>query len=667
MFKAPHHFVRYSATMLMQLCRRFIVALICMQPCVLAAQQTTESTLRAELAAATTDSAHARISGALAWELKFIKNEEALSLAREEIRLAPEDPLRLADGYRIIGLILVTENKPEEGLENYARAIDNARKAKSAFYEASCNSLMAGMYQDLGDYDRSLQYYLEGLKVAEQGHNGRMTATILNNIATIYDATGHEQAKALSYFKRALAQAKEMGSYPFAGMISSSIAGEYMNMGKKDSAMLMMDSALVLAERGGGRGYEYASTLGGLGDIYASLQKPLLAESCLKESVHLMDSLKRPMNVFNPITSLSTLYLKQGRITKAKALADRMLAESKKYGAKRYIREAYKLLSDIAHSNKQDALALEYMQQYSSWNDSVFNETREQSMANTQSRAALAQKEMEVKYDTKQKEQENKLLKTHNNTLRLSVAGTIVGLLLLSLSLLLIWRTSKQKERINKELEEKNKLIEQQSKEKDMLMMEIHHRVKNNLQIVSSLLNLQANAVSDATAKDALKASHNRVKSIALIHQKLYMQEEMTAISLEEYVMQLCSNLKIVFEVPQVEIKCSVSPPDLKLDMEQSIPLGLILNELVTNSIKYGLMNRDGGCINIYLSDDEKGGCILDFSDNGVGMPADFDLKATATLGMRMIQELTRQLRGTLTYAPSIGVNFRIVFPRQQV
>ena len=113
-------------------------------------------------------------------------------------------------------------------------------------------------------------------------------------------------------------------------------------------------------------------------------------------------------------------------------------------------------------------------------------------------------------------------------------------------------------------------------------MLEIHHRVKNNLQIVSSLLNLQANSMHDETAVAALRESQNRVKSIALIHQKLYAREELSAILLEEYINELSVNLKSVFNAGQISILSAVHPPHLKLDMDTTIPLSVILNELIT-------------------------------------------------------------------------------------
>lgn len=625
-----------------------------------------ENRLRAELEAATTDTLRCRLYGELAWELKFTNNTEAYSLAAEEIKLANNNPLRLADAYRTQALVKVINNELSEGLRLYQIAIDNARKAKSELYEASCLSLIAGMYQDLGDYDQALHYYFEGLKVAEQGKEQKMVATLYNNIASVYGSAGYDPQFGLTYYRRALNEANRLKNYAFGALVASNMASVYMDARKQDSAEIMIVEALANNKASGTHGYEYAVTLTNVGEIYSRLKKYAEAEAYLKEAIAIQDSLKRPINVLGPVSILCNLYINNNKIAEAKTLADRLITTAREYNTKLYLREGYKLMSDIARRQGNTAQALDYYEQYSAWNDSVFNETREQSLANVRSRAELAQKELEVQYETGKKTQENQILKLQNNNLRIGVIGAIMAVALISLLASFIYKGNKAKEAANKELTEKNTLIEKQSKEKDILMQEIHHRVKNNLQIVSSLLNLQANSISDGFAKDALRESHNRVKSIALIHQKLYMQEDLSAISLQEYVLQLCAHLKTVFNANLVNINCSVYPPHLKLSMETSIPLGVILNELVTNSIKYGQINREGGQINIAFIADGGGFCTLQFSDNGVGMPQQFDIKKSNSLGLKIVQELSRQLKGTLNYVAAPENAFTLVFPLQK-
>ncbi len=626
-------------------------------------QPSKEAELRNKLQAATSDTARAGLNGELAWELKFKNNAEAFDLAAEEIRLAPNDPLRLADAYRTQALVRVIDNRLTEGLDLYELCLQNARKAKSSFYESSCFSLMAGLYQDKGDYDKALHYYLEGLKVAEKAGDTRMMGTLYNNLASVYGSAGYAPELALQYYNSALQQARKLNNFAFAGLVTANMAGEYLRAGKKDSSSLFAQLAVEYAAKSGTHGYEFAVVLTNVGDIYRQLNRLPEAEAYLKEAIAIQDSLRRPINIMGPISILCNLYLQQHKTKEAESLGIRLLDSAVVYNTKPFIREGYKVLSEAAKQRNDAVLALQYYEQYSAWNDSVFNDTREQSIANVQSRAELDKRELEVQYETKKKTQENKLLTLQNYSLRFGVLFGIVAVLLLALVVFLVVRANKLKEKTNRELEEKNKRIAQQNREKDMLMQEIHHRVKNNLQIVSSLLNLQANSITDQAAKDALRESHNRVKSISLIHQKLYMQDDLSAISLEEYVVQLCSHLKYVFNAPQVEIVCHVYPPHVKLDMQTSIPLGVILNELITNSIKYAQINRPGGQIQVTFTDDLGGLCTLQFTDNGVGMPADFDVRKSPTLGMRMVNELTRQLQGTITYTTFPQPTFTITFP----
>lgn len=635
---------------------------------VLLPAQTVEE-LRNQLSKATTDSARARLSGVLAYKIVFTDTAEAIRLTDDEIRLSPsgDSLLLLADAYRTRGLIRAIQNRLPEAMDMYDHSLDYARRANNKYYEAACKSLIAGMYQDNADYENALKYYLDAYKAAEQSGDKRTIGSCCNNIATVYGAAGREPELCLKYYTRAMQQAIAINNLAFAGLIATNMAGEYMRSAKKDSAEIMMKAALDFANRSGVRAYEYAVTLTGVGELYAQMNKPDAAQQMLLQAIALFDTLKRPINVLNPIMSLCNLYLKQNKIAEAEVLGQRLLHDAQFYNARIFIREGYRLLSEIARHRNRFELALQYFTQYSAWNDSVFNDTQQKSIANVQARAELAQRELEVQYQTAQKTQELQILKLNNRYLRVGVLLAVLLALLFAVVVFLIFRTSKQKDKANRELAEKNAQIEQQSKDKDMLMREIHHRVKNNLQIVSSLLNLQANTVTDAAAKDALRDSHNRISSIALIHQKLYMQQEFTAIQLHDYVQQLCLHLKTALNAAPVQIQCTVRPPQLTLDIETSIPLGVIINELVTNSIKYAQINHAGGLIKIEISTDNTGLCTLRYADNGIGMPQDFDVKKATTLGLRMVYELTRQLKGVMVYATLPEPEFTIAFPVKHI
>ena len=197
--------------------------------------------------------------------------------------------------------------------------------------------------------------------------------------------------------------------------------------------------------------------------------------------------------------------------------------------------------------------------------------------------------------------------------------------------------------------------------EKDTLMKEIHHRVKNNLQVISGLLDLQSKSLKDEAAKDALREGRNRVKSIALIHQNLYQFENLSAIELGRFVQDLCRQVESVFK-KQNKVTMNIKVPPLYLDIDTAVPLGLIMNELLSNSFKYAFDNTTTGEINLRVSTVTEGKYQLLYSDNGPGLPADFDLTRASTLGIQLINDLSRQVGGNVKYETNNGAVFTINF-----
>lgn len=210
----------------------------------------------------------------------------------------------------------------------------------------------------------------------------------------------------------------------------------------------------------------------------------------------------------------------------------------------------------------------------------------------------------------------------------------------------------------NKQAEEK---INKSLKEKDVLLREIHHRVKNNLQIVSSLLSLQSRYIDDEGSVEIFKDSQSRIKSMALIHEKLYQTGDLTRIDLSEYVDELVSDLFRSYSVNTYLVKFDIKSNNILLDINTAIPCGLIINELVTNSIKHGFPDDLGGNINIEIKCEDKN-FVLMVQDNGIGFPENLDLEDIKTLGLQLVTSLTKQLDGTIQLSRKDGTCFRISF-----
>jgi PAS domain S-box-containing protein len=208
---------------------------------------------------------------------------------------------------------------------------------------------------------------------------------------------------------------------------------------------------------------------------------------------------------------------------------------------------------------------------------------------------------------------------------------------------------------------EAEKQIKASLKEKEVLLREVHHRVKNNLQIISSLMSLQSRYVKDETALKMFRESKNRVRAMSLIHEQLYQSPDLNQISFSDYIERIAQQLFRFYEVEGNGVELEINVDELFLNLDTSIPLGLIVNELVSNSLKHAFTNGRKGKVSIQLqSQGEKN--ILTVSDDGIGLPSDFDIANTDSLGLHIVQTLTLQLRGTLDIKKSPGAQFKITF-----
>ncbi len=190
--------------------------------------------------------------------------------------------------------------------------------------------------------------------------------------------------------------------------------------------------------------------------------------------------------------------------------------------------------------------------------------------------------------------------------------------------------------------------LEEKNKENELLLKEIHHRVKNNFQTISSLIELQGKNIEDEKTLIRLNEGQSRIKSMSLIHQKLYQNDSISAIDFEEYSIQLTTQILNLYGLPKVKLTTQLN--GLILDVDSAIPLGLILNELVTNSCKYAFSENKIGTISMAIFTAKDGEYIFEYRDNGPGIPSEFDFKKTESLGLRLIQRLVKQLRGTFNY-----------------
>lgn len=210
-----------------------------------------------------------------------------------------------------------------------------------------------------------------------------------------------------------------------------------------------------------------------------------------------------------------------------------------------------------------------------------------------------------------------------------------------------------------KQAEEK---IKASLKEKEVLLKEIHHRVKNNLQIISSLLKLQSRSIKDKQTLDIFNESQSRIRTMALIHENLYQSHDLSKINFADYVHKLAANLFRSYEVHSSKVKQVINVDNVFLEIDVAVPCGLIINELISNSLKYAFPDNTVGEVRIELQSNKEYGYTLFVSDNGVGLPKNLDIQNTKTLGLQLVNNLVEQLEGSVTINGDYGTKFIITF-----
>lgn len=304
-------------------------------------------------------------------------------------------------------------------------------------------------------------------------------------------------------------------------------------------------------------------------------------------------------------------------------------------------------IADSALGNYKSAI--NDLRTYQTLSDSIFNERKSRQIEFLTMQFRTAEKEQSITLLEKEKKiQQNQLEKEqHTRSWILgAVALMLVIIGLLTNYLLLKQRTNKKLKAQQNEIEKKNETLQHLVEEKEWLVKEIHHRVKNNFHIVQGLLGTQSRYLKSEEAINALADSRHRIQAMSIMHQKLYQSEDMSSINISEYIHELISHLRSSFHTRQsIQFRMDIDP--IQLNTSYCIPIGLILNEAVTNSIKYAFPDERTGQISISLKRDQSN-ITVTIGDNGVGLPDDFNVNNPHTMGLRLMNGLSQDLEGEL-------------------
>ena len=500
-----------------------------------------------------------------------------------------------------------------------------------AYYESVNDTLEIGRVLNriansqnyLGYHDDALLHYGRAMKMFEAVEYQRGVAVVLQNMAIIYGEEG-DLRKAISNYLQTIAIYELLPEEPNLPGAYNNIGNDYKDLQMWDSAFYYFSKSLALSQVRNNTQYT-AFTYSHLIEYYNALGDPQKGIEYGKKGLDLANQLGHS----------------QLRINLNNSLAD-----------------SYEALG-------QYKLALVHHRKYQTLEDSVYNIDNSQVIHDMQARYETEKKEKELLLKQSDIERQHVLLEEEAR-LRLVLIGGIVVVAMLAGFIL---RVERQKARAydelsvkNSEIETKNKLIQAALLEKESLLKEIHHRVKNNLQVISSILNMQSRSMATPEMLSVIQEGQSRVKAMALIHQKLYQTEKLSEIDFQEYAEELTEHVSSIFQAPGTNgIVRRITSSDIKLDIDLAIPLGLILNELISNAYKYAFEGKTDGEIVVELRKIGEDQLQLEVGDNGKGLPADFNLEKAKSLGLKLVNILTRQLNGQLSVHSRGGAHFSIL------
>ena len=557
------------------------------------------------------------------------------------------------------------EGKYLESFENYNRALEITRSEPNRDIKLEMLTLkkIAFAHRYLTEYNKSLELFLKILQHFESVGDEVKVADLYNNIASVYWDIENDE-KALEYWKSAIDLAKKTKNRDALANAYQGINVYYRFYGKIDEAekYCLLDLQMR-KEMGDIRGLTYSYK-----NIGRTYQHKGDLESAKK---YLLEGLKYAEIVGQEL-KLAWMHVQIGRLLNEMNQPGEAITHfnfaieiTQKIRALREESFAYEEMAVSFSKLGQMDRAYEAQKRFTSLKTELLNEKLNQETVRMQTLYETQKRDDQIASLEKESLLQSELIQQSKVIRNLSLTGVT---LLLGIVGILFFR-SKEKQRINnilslknKEIEEQNEIINESLEQKEILLKEIHHRVKNNLQIISSLLNLQSKKIKDDQVLDSINEGRNRVEAMSLIHQNLYQNEDVSNINMQNYLEQLMNFLSSSFQTADKSISHKVKAENILFDIDTAIPIGLITNELVTNAYKHAFRKKDDGQIEIKLIGDNDR-YTLKVMDNGIGMNEDLANGRATSLGMKLVKSLgVKQLKGELQISNHEGACVALSF-----
>lgn len=574
---------------------------------------------------------------------------KSVSVSQDDYKTA-NAYLELSEVYSLVDLdsVLFFAGKSREiATRGFKNAGDPTRKNKFITVLAGANNNMGYAYFNKGDLPNALKSHKEALDLWKKINDHKGIGQSLNNLGVVYRQL-EEYNKALKFFTESLESFKKVGDKKTMAFTYNNLGGIYKMLEKDDQALECYNHALDLRKKiKDQRGV--ATTLNNIGALYKKQGNLDTALYFFTESLNLIEKVGDQMGIAHASCNIGEIAFARDNLPLAMQMGQRALTIGKSLGALPNIVQASGLLQRVYEKsgNWKDAYRMQ----------SLNVETMVKMQSEDAKKAALL---LEMQYEFEKQEEINHL--NHEKKMAISQKQKQiqrVTIYFISFCLFIVAVFSFIVFKRFTLMREQKEIIEKQNNERKIMLQEIHHRVKNNFQIISSMLKLQTYKDDNPQIQTAFREAINRIHTMATVHEIIYKQDALDAVEARSYLENLVSHLRRTFENQKVIIDVESSNENLRI--EQTIPLGIIVNELITNSFKHAFNDQDlHPKISIQL---HKTGDIftLEYKDNGVG----FDpIKNKDSFGLELIETLVEQISGKMEFVSDSewNTNFKISF-----
>ncbi len=540
------------------------------------------------------------------------------------------------------------QNQPVKALD-YAFIYEKiALESDSLKYKAKADNFIGMCYYMNGEVEKAIKYYVAGIKKFETLKDTYFVAMLHNNIGAAYQLRKKPE-ETIKYYQKALKGFEEVKDTLWMANLYNNISIQKNELGLyqeeldyKQKAMdiyiAQKDTQMILLTKG-----NLAHTYFKLGEYKKSL---LNAEDYLNSPYNEAGQSARATVLLAYAYTLQ----KMGEQTRSMNIVNEAKDIAEKNGFKEITMKAHQHLASLYEGQNNYKQAYIHFKSFQALQDTLFNQQKDETI-----------NDLLVKYDSDKKDADIILLNAENELKNLQIAQSnttkwalIFGLFLVSLLAFLAWRLKNIKAKNNIELTSKNQQISKALEEKNILLREIHHRVKNNLQVISSLLKLQSQYIEDVGAIKAIAEGRNRVHSMALLHQNLYKEDNLTGVDMKEYFTNLIEGLFDAYKITDIKLVTEIE--DLTLDIDTVIPLGLIANELVSNALKHAFENVKNGVLTVKLMEKDEH-LIFNVKDNGKGYDENLVAEGKKSFGQKLIKSLSDKLEADVKVTTTTGTD----------